>query len=67
MGLVFCESLQASPPEGSNCSLAAYRQTEWRLLEAKQRNHMSTHKVVRMHRGSAAMLAHNLRCGRTER
>ena len=37
-----------------------YPQTEWRLLEARQRNHMSTHEVVRMRRGLAVMLAHNL-------
>ena len=39
---------------------AAYRETEWRLLEARPRNHMSTHEVARMRRVSAVMLAHNL-------
>ena len=60
MGLVFCESLQASPPEGSKCCLAAYRQTELRSLEARQRNHISKWLEVKMRRGSAAVLAHNL-------
>ena len=30
------------------------------MLEARQRNHMSTQEVVRMRRGLAVMLAHNL-------
>ena len=57
------EALAASPPRGSNCCWAAYRQTQWSWLEAERRNHVSRRRPVRMSCASAAELAHSLDAG----